>query len=462
MQFPYTQRLADAPLLSGASTISIAEALGSRTIHVWTIKPSPEAVGAMLLATADLRTVQNGCLAAPKLCLPVPARDPDGILSHLQWMFDARVRSSDDNIATRAEDYVDIAAGQLLSPDDGLELEELAQGLSSACGAHAAIVERLLAGAVETVLGLIDAEVCRGADEAALTRLAAGMFVCRAGLAIQIEAVLGWRQLHLRANGWYESDYGRRLPLSIGQAFRPEIDRHAFACEIAGYYDPNLPDDAIVVSDGRTVNRINKKLAKLGLGGLVDDHSAKEIYAAFGQGRLGAIPFELERLRTKSEAYQTGYRTLMQNAAGGSRAGRHADMLYAPIPAVQRLAIVCARAYHMAVLARDARTTGDLRRMLGADIPAVLRPMPGGDWNPDQFRVRQLLHAARLEFLHDGAHLPRPKKGEPVPDLLDLPLDLSPENERRGHEILTECWHWLTSQPGARFATPFGWERAAV
>lgn len=97
--------------------------------------------------------------------------------------------------------------------------------------------------------------------------------------------------------------------------------------------------------------------------------------------------------------------------------------------------------------------------MLDTGEPEVLRPCRGKrlkDW--DKWRLRQLFHIVRIEFLQDGEHLPKRLKGVD-PDQVVLPLELSEEESRRGRKLLDDCWAELCNQPsGWRFITPFGWQ----
>src|SRR5690606_18933744 len=110
-------------------------------------------------------------------------------------------------------------------------------------------------------------------------------------------------------------------------------------------------------------------------------------------------------------------------------------------------------------LAAKAGTTDDLRAMLDTHLPEVLRPCRGKRlkrW--DKFRLRQLFHVVRVEFLQDGGHVPKAMKGVD-PERVILPLELSEEESRRGHELFDECWAELCNQPSDwRFITPLGWQ----
>src|SRR5690606_1086329 len=106
----------------------------------------------------------------------------------------------------------------------------------------------------------------------------------------------------------------------------------------------------------------------------------------------------------------------------------------------------CARTCHLASLAARARTTDDLRAMLDAHRPDVLRPCTGKrlrQWN--KFRLRQLFYVVRIEFLCDGEHLPKAMKS--MIEHPELPLDLDDGEDRRGHELFDACWAELNDQP---------------
>ncbi len=447
---------ADQPLLPGASTLTLAEALICEQILVETQDaPTAEESGEALLAKTNFHDARNAHLEAERVrLLNVPA-GKDAMRERIEWMWHAGSRSADPKLASRAEEAIEVMIDQV-APHGGFDLDTLADELSLLAGAHPELVAALFRGDLDDVPDLIIEAVQNGAREHELVETAAWMSVCWGALEQQREASLGWRLIHRRLDDiWGSEDSG---PWTIGQIFRPKTKWHAFAHKIRKLYSDNLRRGIETLEDKRTINAIEKTLRKLGLGG-INRANEREIMAMFGHGRIGRIPDLLRGFGGHADAYHRRYQRLLTGADGESRAGQRADMLTARISAVHRTAIVCARTCHLAALAAKARSSDDLRAMLGAHLPDVLRPSTNKQPRPDKLRLCQFFHVVRLEFLRDGGHLPKKLKGSPGAEHIVLPLELNEKDSRRAHEVLDTCWAELNNQPADwRFITPLGWQ----
>jgi hypothetical protein len=457
--FQYNLEAFDAgqPLRPGASTVTIAQALLCEDLLVtWQGKPTPEESGAALLAAHDLRDVKNVHLGAERVrFLDVPA-DEDAMRERIAWMWHAGSCSRGPQRACRAAEATEVMIDQVALNAE-FEPATLAEGLAALNEIEPELVAALFCGDLDDVPGLIDDAVDRGAARTELVGPAAWMFVCWAALEQQREACLGWRLIRKPLDEVWGNEMTKSW--TIGQIFRPKTGEHAFAHEMQKLYYDNLRSDVDRVEDKRTVNRIERTLRKLSLGG-VNRANESEIIALFGKDRIGRIPALLRRHGGDADAYHRRYLAILTGADGTSRAGRRADMLAARISAVHRSAIVFARTCHLAALAAKAGTTGDLCAMLDTRLPEVLRPCSGTrqkDWG--KFRLRQLFHVVRMEFLQDGEHLPKAMKSMAPAEHPELPLELDAGEDRRGHELFDQCWAELNDQPADwRFITPFGWQ----
>jgi hypothetical protein len=465
---------ADQPLLPGVCTITIAQALVCEQLLIaLQAAPTAEESGATLLAATDLRKVRNVHLEAERIrILDVPAGE-DAMRERIEWMWHAGSRSSDTNCTVRAAEAIDVMVCQVapdgeIGPDEEAEPQydftsqshfdpaTLAEELAALQTTQPELVAALFRGDLADVQGLIDDAVNDGAVRAELVSPAAWMFVCWGALEQQREACLGWRLIHERLDAvWGETSQC----WTIGQIFRPKTEEHAFAHEMKQLYFDNVDQGVKKLEDMRTVKRIERTLQKMSFG-WINRGNEREILALFSEHRRARIPMLLRHHAGDADAYQRRYHSFLTGPDGASRAGRRADMLTARISAVHRTAIVCARTCHLAALATKAGTTGDLRAMLDTHLPQVLRPCSRKrqkDWS--KFRLRQLFHVVRVEFLRDGEHLPKKWKGAVNAEDRKLPLELDEEDSRRGHELFDHCWAELNSQPSDwRFITPFGWQ----
>ena len=461
------------PLSPGATTI--AQALLCEELRVRMLPaPTAEESGAALIAETDLRNVRNVHLAAKRIRFSATPADEDAMRQRIEWMLHTGSNSCDPEIASRAKGAIDVMAAQLapegeMSPDKEAEPQQnliaqacfdpetLAEGLAAMARNHPELVGALFRGDLDDVPDLIDEAVNDGAVRTKLAGHAAWMFMCWGALEQQREACLGWRLVHKQLDVAWAG--GIKNCWTIGQIFGPKIDQHTFAHEMKQLYSDNIEHGIDKLKDKRTINRIERTLQKLCFNG-INRNTEKEIISRFGEHRIHRIPALLRHHAKDADAYNRRYRHFLTRPGGTSRAGQHADMLSARISAVHRTAIVCARTFHLARLAAKAQTTNDLRAMLDARRPAVLRPCSSKrrkDW--EKSRLRQLFHVVRIEFLLDGEHLPKALKGVVLRKHHQLPLELDEQDDRRGHEIFDECWSELNDQPaGWRFITPFGWE----
>lgn len=444
---------ASRPLMPGASTITIAQALLCEFLHYELMDPpSAEASGAALIDATDMREVRNVHLEAPRVLFNEVPENEDAMRERIEWMFHAGSRSTARS--GRALEAVGIMIDQV-TLDAEFDAETLASTLSHLADRHPKLVDALFRGDLDDVPDLVEQAIAHGADSVELIAPAAWMFVTWGALEQQREASLGWRLIHRCLDeAW--SDEIRYW--TIGQIFEPQSERYALANEMRRIYFENRQNGVDRVKDGRTINRFERSLRNLGLGG-VNRHTEKEVIAAFGHGRLGRIPELLARSGSDADSYYQRYRTILTAGDGKSRGGQRADMLAASISAVTRTAIVCARTYNLARLATKARTPSDLRAMLDARLPHVLRPCESQQRDWGKGRLRQLFHVVRVEFLQDGQHLPKGMKRLAAGVYPEVPLELSESEERRGHELFDQCWAALHDQPSDwQFVTPFGWQ----
>ncbi|MFC7535925.1 hypothetical protein ACFQPG_00920 [Sphingomonas sp. GCM10030256] len=446
---------ASEPLLAGTSLVSVARALLCQDFHNALLGlPEAEQSGRALLGSTDFCDVKNFHLWCPRVrFLAVPESAP-AMAERINWMWHAGSLRTDADPFNRSTEAIDIMIGQVAAGGE-FDPETLAQDLFDLGTDHAEVVEALFGGDLDDVPDLIDvAEV--GRDEARdLVQVAARMYVCWSGFEGQREACHGWRQKHVPLDGvWNQSGI---KPWTIGQLFRAQLQQREFAYKMKHLYEDNLASKTIKVADGRTINGIERQLREVGLG-LINRESEKEIIEKFGAGRVATLVAELEQRSAAADAYVRCYEADLKGSNGKSRAGQDADALLARISCVDRLAIVVARTCHLAELARKAETSDDLRVMLDAHLPDILRPLEEKHESPEKFRMRQLFHVFRVEFLRDGEHWskaekkrPRHKRGLPA-------LELTKAERQRGHEIFNRCWWELQEQPSNwRFLSPFGW-----
>lgn len=443
------------PLLAGASTVTVAEALVRDDFFIgWSSPPTAEASGAVLLTTNDFCRVSNQHLAIPRVRFPAPVGQA-AMLERINWMWHAGWRPDRLEEQSRAHDAIDLMTGQIAT-GEVLDPETLAEDLSFLAEDHSDLVDALFTGDLDDVPSLIDTAVEHGADERELVILAARMFVCWGALEQQRQACLGWRLNHIPLDGVWGHDGDK--PFTIGQLFRPKLQQFAFAQKVKKLFNDNASNGLERFDDKRTINQIERELQKIGLG-WINRSTEQEVIALYGRGRIAALPERLEAYSRVAGGYDRDYRRLMTGKDGKSRAGQRADMLFARISAVHRTAITCARTCHLGALASTAGSTSDLSAMLDAQLPAVLRPVRDRRETPDKFRLRQLFHVIRLEFLRDGEHLPKARKKQPKAEQVAPRLDLDQSGRQRGHEIFDACWAELNDQPKDwRFITPFGWQ----
>lgn len=447
---------ASQPLLPGISDITLAEALTCEQLLV-TLDPAPsaEVSGETLLVSTDFRRVKNAHLEANRVRFLDQPRDKDGMLGRINWMWHAGSRSPVEAAAERVEEAIELMVAQV-APDCEFDTSKLAGCLASVEVDHPAITAALFIGDLDDVPDLIDAAVESGGDEQTLVRAAAWMFVSWGALEQQREACHGHRLIHYPLDGIWGADGGASW--TIGQLFRPNARRHKFAHEMRDLYHANQLAGVEKVNDKRTLNRIERTLSRMDLSG-INRANEKEILALFGQGRAASLPARLDAVADYADAFQRRYEAVLAGPDGSGRAGQRTDMLSARISAVHRVAIVCARTYLLASLAKNASSTDDLRKMLDTRLPEVLRPKTDRQVDWDKFRLRQLFHVIRVEFLQDGEHLPKRLKGAVNPKHPKLDLELHRTNTRRGHELFDHCWAVLNDQPvDWRFITPFGWQ----
>lgn len=411
--------------------------------------PAPERCGEVLLASTDFRTVPDEFLQAPRVRFATVPTGTDDIAEQLNWMWHAGTRSGDLLSTARAREGIEVLIAQV-APEAQFDLPDLAESLSWLAIRAPEITGALLSGDLDDVPELIDGLNIDEVDRALTISTAAWTFVCWSALEQQREACLGWRLIQCPLNQIWE--VGGDKPSTIGQIFQFKHHQYKAARELRDLFESRRS-----ITDGRVLRRFAGTFKKFGIEISLADQTA--LLTEEGMRGIAAMPEALERYANLAEWFDALYRRQAADKDGKNRAGRRADMLNAPISAVHRTAITCARTYHMAQLADRAETVDDLRAMLGAQAPNVLRPCPDRLENRDKFRVRQILHVLRLEFLRDGEHLPKAMKKAAPTEADCLPLELEERQRLRGHEILDECWVQLHKQPKDwRFMAPFGWQ----
>lgn len=443
------------PLLSDTSLSTVARALLCQDfLNALQGLPEAEQSGEVLLGSTDFCDVNNVHLWCPRVRFLAVPESASAMAERINWLWHAGSLKTNADPSNRSVEAIDIMIGQV-APNGEFDPDTLAEDLFHLGADHAKIVEALFRGDLDDVPDLIDETDVGREQELALVRAAAWKYVCWAGFEGQREACYGWRQKHVPLDGVW--DLPRDKPVTIGQLFRPRLKQHEFASEMKDLYEANFASETGEVSDKRTINKIERRLRKVGLG-FINRKSEKEVIEAFGVGRIATLAAELEHRSTAAQAYLRCYHADLKGSGGKSRAGKDADALLARISCVARLAIVVARTCHLAEMARTAETSDDLRAMLNGHLPDILRPLEDKRDAPEKERLRQLYHVLRVEFLRDGEHWPKPEKSRsrdtrPVPA-----LELAEAERQRGHEIFDRCWRELQDQPSDwRFLSPFGW-----
>ncbi|WP_239016833.1 hypothetical protein [Sphingomonas ginkgonis] len=446
---------ASEPLMAGTSLLSVTRALLCQDyLNALLGLPEAEQSGQVLLGSTDFCDVSNVHLWCPRVrFLTVPKNAP-AMAERINWMWHAGSLRTDADLFDRSIEAIDIMVGQV-APHGEFDPETLADDLFHLSADHAEIVDALFHGDLDDVPDLIDEADAGREEELALVQAAAWTYVCWSGFEGQRQACYGWRQKHRPLDGVW--DLASDKPVTIGQLFRPRLKQHEFASEMKDLYEANVASGTCEVTDKRTINSIERRLKEVGLG-FINRKSEKEMFAAFGAGRAACLVEELKERAVAADFYQCCYRADLKSPGGKSRAGKHADALFARISCVDRLAVVVARTCHLAELARHAKTSDDLRAMLNAHLPGILRPQKDKRDAPEKQRMRQLYHVLRIEFLRDGEHWSKAEKKQPR-DKRALPaLELSEAERQRGHEIFDRCWRELRRQPSDwRFLSPFGW-----
>lgn len=443
-------------LLAGTSLTSLARALLCQDfVNALLGFPEAELSGQQLLGCTDLRSVKNLHLACPRVRFLQVPEGASAMAERINWMWHAGSLPTDADTAARSAEAIDVMIAQV-APHGEFDPETLADDLSSHSENYARVVDALFRGDLDDVPGLIDEAAAAGFEVEALVQSAAWMFVCWAGLECQREACHGWRQKHVPLNGaWGQSDTN---PWTLGQVFRLPLEQYEFAHEMKTLYEANRASGNDRVTDKRTINKVERKLRKFGLGCL-NRLSEQDVLALFGAGRGASLFVELEQHAATADTYHRHYCANLKTPDGKSRAGKHADALFARISCVDRLAIVAARTCALAEKARTAQCGGDLREMLDSQLPDILRPLNDKRESLEKLRMRQLFHVFRVEFLLDGEHLPKAAKNRSYDKLASPALEFGEPNRQRGHEIFDGCWKELQDQPpNWRFLSPFGWE----
>lgn len=450
----HTRAGAKALLWSGVSTLALSQVFArSESDLERQDAPTPERSGAALIGQTAFSDVEDHHLAAPLIVLPDATASEGAMRQRIEWMLHAGSASSDVERATRAHEAIDVITGQL-APRGEFDPELLAENIALLAIEYAAIISSLFIGHLDDVPDLID-QVTDHVDVQSLVQATAWMFVCWAAFEQQREACLGWRLRHVRLDGLLATE-GKRW--TIAQTFGPRFEEYKLALKFQKLHQDNLRNGVDRIGDKRTINSLEKWLTKIGKPELRAANE-QETISRFGISRVPTLTRHLDFYRESAEWYHNRYERMLVGEDGQHRGGQFADMLAARISTVHRTAIVCARTFHIASLAARATTTDDLRKMLNTRLPPVLRPSKDTKPRPDKFRLRQLFHVTRLEFLRDGEHLPKCLKGSVGADYSLLPLDLSPADSRRGHEIFDKCWTELRNQPGDwQFITSFGWQ----
>ena len=375
------------PLLAGTSLPGVARALLCQDfLNAVLGLPQAEQSGQALLKSTDFCTVESVNLWSSRVRLLAVPESAPAMAERINWMWHAGSLRTDADPFDRSAEAIDIMIDQV-APAGEFDPVSLADDLFDLGTDHAEIVEALFRGDLDDVPDLIDEADAGREEELALIQTAAWMYVCWGGFEGQREACYGWRQKHVPLDGVW--DLASDKPVTIGQLFRPRLKQHEFASEMKDLYEANLASGTCQVSDKRTINSIERRLKEVGLG-FINRKSEKEIFAAFGAGRAACLVEELEERAAAADFYQCCYRADLKRPGEKSRAGKHADALLARISCVDRLAIVVARTCHLAELARHANTSDDLRAMLNAHLPGILRPQKDKRDAPEKRRMRQL------------------------------------------------------------------------
>lgn len=335
------------------------------------------------------------------------------------------------------------------------EPAEIAQSLCEIAHSHPDIVRALLSGDLEAVPAMIERAEKDPNTLAALIQAAAVMYVIWALFQLQREACLGWRLLYQPIDGAWELGPTKRY--TIGQVFQPKLGEYRLAEEMVAHFRKCLDRGDDRITDKRVINKIEARAKRHGYGRLNRENEGA-IIASFGRPSIERVKAMLSDARALADPYFDSLQALMKHPDGNSKAGQGADMLSARISAVHRTAIVAARAYELSRLAGAAATTDDLRAMLNAHLPRVLKASHKKAEDAHKLRLRQLFHVYRIEFLRDGEHLPKSMKGKEAHSF-QPPLELDVDQRRRGREIFDQARDALNSQPEDwRFMNPFGWE----
>jgi hypothetical protein len=411
--------------------------------------------GFALLGSTDLCEVSNLHLERPRVWfLPVP-QSASAMADRIRWMWHAASLNAKVDPSSRCSEAVDLMVEQV-APDGEFDPETLAEELLDLGRAHPQLVAALFQNDVADVPDMIDGADAAGPEEERLIQAAAWMIVCWGSFENQREACLGWRHKHVPLDGvWKQS---KASPFTIGQIFGPQFQQARFARDIKTIFDSNHASGVKREKDKRTINKVKRGLKKFGLGG-VCRMKEEDLVASFGAGRATNLTMELEQRAAAADTYLSEYTVMRTTPEGKSRAGKHADALHARIPCTERLAIVVARTCQLGELARRAESTDDLRHMLGSQSPEILRPLTDKSECREKFRMRQLFHVLRVEFLRDGEQWPKAVKQSSGGSAILPTFDLSPAEQQRGHEIFDRSWRALRSQPSDwRFISPFGWQ----
>lgn len=411
--------------------------------------------GFKLLGSTDFCDVSNLHLERPRVWfLPVPQSAP-AMADRIRWMWHAGSLNAKVDPSSRCSEAVDLMVEQV-APDGEFDPEMLAEELFDLGRDYPQVVAALLQNNVADVPDLIDGAEAAGPEEERLIQAAAWMLVSWGGFENQREACLGWRHKHVPLDGvWNQS---KASPFTIGQTFGPQFQQSRFARDIKTIFDSNHASGVERETDKRTINKVKRGLKRFGLGG-VCRMKEEDVIASFGAGRATNLTMELEQRAAAADTYMNEYTVMRTTPEGKSRAGKHADALHARIPCTERLAIVVARTCQLGELARRAESTDDLRRMLGSQSPEILRPLTDKSECREKFRMRQLFHVLRVEFLRDGEHWPKAVKQSSGGNAILPTFDLSPAEQQRGHEIFDRSWRALQNQPSDwHFISLFGWQ----
>ena len=384
---------------------------------------SPEAVGDTLLGVSDLCAANNYLLEAPQIRFPKIPNGAEGMLKRIEWMINARMCASDQDVAYRARQAVDLVVDQLswiiddvdnlqqdtwISGYPALQIdpEPLAHNLGELASRNPDLLAALFRGDLESVPTIIDASY-GNSSTLPLVQISASMFLIWGLFELQKEACLGWRLKHQPDDGRWGMMPSK--PYTIGQLFRPRLDQFDLAEEFAGHFSKCSEMDVDGIADRRITTRLERKLRSHGY-----EHLCKTdqntLFAALGRPSNQQLSDMIVEARERARDYRDYFCARMSDTTGRSVAGKHADMLRARVSVVHRLAIVSARVYNISSLASRAKTTDDLRAMLEAHLPTVLKLCAVKKPNPHKDRLRQLFHVYRAEFLKDGEHLQKKRK----------------------------------------------------